>query len=268
MFEAVPGLYLVLSPDFRIVACSDSYLHATRKKREDIVGCSMFEVFPDNPQDEAADGVRNLRASFEKVIEAGVPNQMRLQRYDVEDKVSEKGEWIEKYWSPSNYPIFGNGSKEVAYLIHRVEDMTPAVEIGRDPQKERLIKDSVEIHARRNGRSVLRTLEEVEDAERNTKNAWEKLECLRGDSWEVTDRALAQLESSATRGIRLLQWQRPYFEALREERAKVSAAKFRRAEWAVHWRLMELSILGDFDSWEWNQLQQARRNLQNLKPLV
>lgn len=34
LFETVPGLYLILSPDFKIIAVNDAYLNATMTKRE------------------------------------------------------------------------------------------------------------------------------------------------------------------------------------------------------------------------------------------
>jgi len=57
LFESAPGLYLVLTPDLRIVAASDAYLAATLTKRDDIIGRSLFEVFPDNPDDPKADQI-------------------------------------------------------------------------------------------------------------------------------------------------------------------------------------------------------------------
>lgn len=65
IFEAVPELYLVLTSELRIVAASDAYLHATMTRREDLLGRYMFDVFPDNPADASATGVRNLGQSFE-----------------------------------------------------------------------------------------------------------------------------------------------------------------------------------------------------------
>ncbi|WP_439628190.1 PAS domain-containing protein, partial [Gemmata sp.] len=62
LFEAAPGAYLVLDRDFTIVAASDAYLRATRTERHRIVGRDVFDVFPDNPVDPSATGVRNLRA--------------------------------------------------------------------------------------------------------------------------------------------------------------------------------------------------------------
>jgi PAS domain-containing protein len=55
LFEAAPGLYLVLTaPDFRIVAASEAYLRATKTERGSILGHGLFEIFPDNPDVPAA----------------------------------------------------------------------------------------------------------------------------------------------------------------------------------------------------------------------
>src|SRR5207248_6497841 len=59
LFQSAPGLYLVLTPDLNIVAVSDAYLRATMTKREEILGRGIFDVFPDNPDDPSATGVRN-----------------------------------------------------------------------------------------------------------------------------------------------------------------------------------------------------------------
>ena len=64
LFESVPGLYLVLDPDLRIVAVSDAYTRATMTERDALLGKHIFEAFPDNPGDPEAEGVRNLRASL------------------------------------------------------------------------------------------------------------------------------------------------------------------------------------------------------------
>jgi hypothetical protein len=64
MFQSVPGLYLVLTRDLTIVAASNAYLRATMTERDEITGRHLFDVFPDNPDDPAATGVSNLRASL------------------------------------------------------------------------------------------------------------------------------------------------------------------------------------------------------------
>ncbi len=123
LFESLPGLYLVLTPEYVIVSVSDAYLKATMTTREGIVGRGLFEVFPDNPGDPAADGVRNLRASLERVGRLVTPDTMTIQKYDVRRP---DGTFETRFWSPVNSPVTGaNGQLE--YIIHRVEDVTDFV---------------------------------------------------------------------------------------------------------------------------------------------
>ncbi len=58
---------MMLSPDLVIAGASDAYLAVNMSRREDIVGRDPFEVFPDDPGDPQAQGVRNLRASLDHV---------------------------------------------------------------------------------------------------------------------------------------------------------------------------------------------------------
>lgn len=125
LFESAPGLYLVLRPDFTIVAASDAYLRATMTHREAMIGRGIFEVFPDNPDDSAADGVRNLRASLERVCALKVADTMPVQKYDIPRPQEEGGGFEERHWSPTNSPVFSRGV--LAYIIHRVEDVTEFV---------------------------------------------------------------------------------------------------------------------------------------------
>jgi signal transduction histidine kinase len=128
LFESAPGLYLVLTAGLDIVAASDAYLRATMTDRTDILGRHIFDVFPDNPDDAMATGVRNLRASLERVRRTGVADAMAVQKYDIRRPAHEGGGFEERYWSPVNSPVFNGGSK-VNFIIHRVEDVTEFVRL-------------------------------------------------------------------------------------------------------------------------------------------
>lgn len=130
LFESAPGLYLVLTPELTIVAASDAYLRATMTKREAILGRHLFDVFPDNPNDPGATGVSNLRTSLERALQNRAPDAMAVQKYDIRRPDSEGGGFEERYWSPVNSPVFGKQG-EVAYLIHRVEDVTEFIRAKR-----------------------------------------------------------------------------------------------------------------------------------------
>jgi PAS fold len=131
LFEYGPRLYVVLSPEqnYAIVAVTDSYLRATMTNREEILGRSLFEVFPDNPADPGAMEVsKNLRASFEAVVRTGQPVVMPVQKYDIHGPRAAGPGFEERYWSSTNSPVFlPNGS--VGYVIQCVEDVTEIVHL-------------------------------------------------------------------------------------------------------------------------------------------
>src|SRR5437870_512376 len=120
LFEAAPGLYLVLDPDLCIVAVSDAYLAATMTKRDEIIGRGIFDVFPDNPDDPAATGESNLRTSLERVRRHCVVDTMAVQKYDIRRPAEEGGGFEVRYWSPVNSPVLDK-RRQLRYIVHRVE---------------------------------------------------------------------------------------------------------------------------------------------------
>jgi len=122
LFEQAPAPYLVLTPELTIVAVSEGYLRATMTRRHEIVGRGLFDVFPDNPAEIAANGVSNLRASLERVLLHGTPDTMAVQKYDIRRPESAGGGFEERHWSPVNTPVLRDG--RVVFIIHRVEDVT------------------------------------------------------------------------------------------------------------------------------------------------
>jgi len=126
LFEAAPDPYLVLSAELKIVAVSNAYLRATLTDRERLVGQPIFDVFTDDPNDPAADGVRNLRASLLRVLETGLADAMAVQKYSIRRPGGDGFE--ERYWSPLNTPI-SNEHGGIRYIIHRVEDVTEFVRL-------------------------------------------------------------------------------------------------------------------------------------------
>ncbi len=123
LFEAAPGAYMVLSPDLHLVTVSDAYASATMVVREQVVGRHLFDVFPDNPDDPTADGVRNLRASIERVLATGVADTMAIQKYDVRRPAEQGGGFEVRYWAPANKPVFGADGR-IRYILHSATDVT------------------------------------------------------------------------------------------------------------------------------------------------
>jgi signal transduction histidine kinase/CheY-like chemotaxis protein len=138
----------VLDPDLRIVAVSDAYVAATMIRRDDVLGRGIFDVFPDNPDDPAATGVGNLRASLERVRRTGRVDTMAVQKYDIRRPQSEGGGFEVRYWSPVNSPVLDD-RRRVRYIIHRVEDVTEFVQLRErgEGMEAEILRRSQELQA-------------------------------------------------------------------------------------------------------------------------
>jgi signal transduction histidine kinase/ActR/RegA family two-component response regulator len=165
LFESAPGSYLVLCPDLRIVAVSDAYLQATMTEREKILGQEIFTVFPDNPDDPMATGVRNLSASLERVLRERVSDTMAVQKYDIRRPSAVGGGFEERFWSPVNSPVLGSDG-EVAYIIHRVEDVTEFVRLKQAKSEQSKITDELRLRAGQMEAEIFARSMELQEANR------------------------------------------------------------------------------------------------------
>ena len=132
LFDGLPGKMLVLTPgDYRIVAVTDEFAQAVMLDRASLLGQRFFDVFPDDPAEPEADGVRSLRASLQRVESLRVTDVMNLQRYPVRQP---DGSFQERYWLSRNKPVL-DADGETVYIIHRAEDVTRILS-GSDVEPE------------------------------------------------------------------------------------------------------------------------------------
>jgi PAS domain S-box-containing protein len=139
LFDASPTPLLVIAPpDWTIVAANDARLQVTGEKREQVIGRRLFEVYPDDPADPDASGVRNLTASLGRVMATKAADVMAVQRYSVQ---TSDGRFVERWWSPVNSPVLGENG-EVTLIIHRVEEVTEIVRMrGEAKAADQLARD-------------------------------------------------------------------------------------------------------------------------------
>jgi signal transduction histidine kinase len=164
LFESAPGLYLVMTPSLEIVAASDAYLRATMTTRAEILGRHLFDVFPDNPDDPAATGVRNLTTSLRRVLCDRRPDAMAIQKYDIRRPESEGGHFEERYWSPVNSPVL-DPTGEVMYIMHRVEDVTEFIRLKQQGREQQVFNDALRIHNERMESEVYLRARERDEAQ-------------------------------------------------------------------------------------------------------
>lgn len=162
LFAATPSPYLVLGPDLVIVDVNEAYLRATGRTREDLVGRYLFDAFPDNPADPGADGVRNLNASLHRVLRSREPDTMAVQKYDI--PVAGRPEaFEERWWSPINTPVLAPDG-QVAWIIHRVEDVTEFVLSRPAPDRALSAREAMEAELYARARELQRLNEELRQA--------------------------------------------------------------------------------------------------------
>jgi PAS domain S-box-containing protein len=173
LFESAPGLYLGLLPDaprYTIVAASTAYTSATMTRRDDLLGRGLFEMFPDNPDDPQANGERNLRASLDRVRAGAAHDAMPIQKYDVRRPAEQGGGFEERWWSPVNSSVKAQDGT-LAYLIHRVEDVTDFVRLTQRGAEHEKNAAELRSHAQRMETEVFQRAQEVQQANEHLRNA-------------------------------------------------------------------------------------------------
>ena len=95
---------------------------------------------------------------------------MPVQKYDIRKPASDGGGFEERFWSPVNSPVFGPGA-EVAYIIHRVEDVTEFVRLKEAGNARRQLARELRSHADAMEAEVLQRTREVAEASLQLKEA-------------------------------------------------------------------------------------------------
>lgn len=186
VFEHVPGLYLIVEPaDYEIVAVSEAFLTATMTERAEILGKTLYEVFPTDPEDPNPEGVSRLRRSLDRVESTGESNVMPVTYYPIPDRESEDGGFEERWWCPTNSPVFDEAG-EVEYIVHRVEDVTSVVRQLQADGEEELFsrldaRDShlaadIVLRGKELHRAKERTYEQLRESERRYRTLFDSIE--------------------------------------------------------------------------------------------
>ena len=201
LFEALPGLYLILKKDLTVVAASKAYLDATMTRLEDMVGLTIREIFPDNPDDLVGNGSRNVMESQQRVVATRRSDTMPVQKYDI---ARPDGTYEVRYWSPMHVPILG-ASGDVEYVIHRVEDVTEFIQLKQqaaeasDEAAGAMTKLEADIYMR--GQEVSEANRKLREATREAEgilaHARADAERLRAQSAESLEASLKRREQNA-----------------------------------------------------------------------
>ncbi|MEU8852163.1 SpoIIE family protein phosphatase [Streptomyces sp. NPDC048564] len=142
VFHALPGMVALLTPDLEYADANEDFLRLAGRTREQLLDRYIFDVFPENPNDPAAAGMRETQASMLRVVATGERDTMALLRYDIEDS-QRPGQWVEHFWSPVNAPVLDPDGR-VVLIVHRVEEVTELIRArggtGSDSSRSRVLE--------------------------------------------------------------------------------------------------------------------------------
>ncbi|MNJ92557.1 Sensor histidine kinase TmoS [compost metagenome] len=195
LFESASSLYLVMDPDFRIIAVNDAYAKSLNIEKSDLLGKNVLEAFPATPSDEQRTGAANLRVSLETVVKTGQAHTMAIEKYDVLKKNNGHSFYEERYWSPHNSPIFDSQNRLI-YIIHRAEDVTDLMRLSskqRQGQTTEQMKSRVAVIEP----EVFFRAQEIHETNLRLKGANEELEMREKELRALYDR-LARVDRQKT----------------------------------------------------------------------
>ncbi|SNB46266.1 PAS domain-containing protein [Geobacter sp. DSM 9736] len=141
-FESVPDPCLILDPDFNILWANPSFFEVTMMTPAESLKRNLFEVFPDNPYDPNAAGVRKFKASLARVLQERRADSVGMVRYDL-PITPEKNMFETRFWTPVNVPVFGPDN-EITHIILFTKDVTQTIRQKTDAQADlRRILDGI-----------------------------------------------------------------------------------------------------------------------------
>jgi signal transduction histidine kinase/PAS domain-containing protein len=125
VFETVPDLYLILSPELNILTASNAYLKALSISREVLVNTGIDEVFSKyDISDKQV--LQEIMDCLAVVVERGELQSLPVQKFN-SLKRSGATYAAEGYWQVSNTPI-KDESNNILYIIHKVSDVTEIIQ--------------------------------------------------------------------------------------------------------------------------------------------
>lgn len=117
LLAKAPNPYVLLDTRLAIVWMNEAYLRVTMRDRADIIGRTMFEAFPSDPD---SDSYRQLKDSLDRVLATASTDEIALIRYDIRGA----GEAMEtRYWSATHTPLL-DAAGRVEYILQHTVDVT------------------------------------------------------------------------------------------------------------------------------------------------
>jgi len=129
VFNNAPiGNYLLSpTPEAIVLAVNDAFLAASGRRREEMVGVSLFVTFPADPDDPTDDSETVLRASLMRAVATGKPDSLPTIRYPIPVTQADGSvRFEERFWNAISTPLF-DADGRILCVSHSTSDITEQV---------------------------------------------------------------------------------------------------------------------------------------------
>lgn len=123
LFDALPSPHMLIDRDLRYVAVNKAYEAVTMRRREELLGRNLFDMFPNE-----GEGGRRLRDSLNRVLETGETDTLAYIPYDIPRPAEQGGGMEQRYWTAVHTPVCGPDGR-VDYVLQNTVDVTEMVNL-------------------------------------------------------------------------------------------------------------------------------------------
>jgi PAS domain S-box-containing protein len=123
LFDAAPNAYMVVDRELRYLAVNPAYLAATMRRRDELIGKRVTDVFPHDPDDPDNVPLQRLRASLTRVFETGQTDVIPFIHYRIRAGGDGAVAYEDRYWSATHVPVAGP-SGDVEMVLQCTVDVT------------------------------------------------------------------------------------------------------------------------------------------------
>lgn len=120
-FINVPENIVIVSPEFKILAATDTYLKTTLKTREEILGKVFLKEVYQNPETSFEENP--VTVSIQNAIATKKVDYLDVLRYDLERSEADGGGFETRYWEASHTPVLDQDGN-VRFVIQNTHDVT------------------------------------------------------------------------------------------------------------------------------------------------
>ncbi len=129
LFEEASEVLFVMRAEapHLFIAVNHAFLATTMTRRDAVLGCGLFDVFPANADDPASNNMPDVQVALDRICRTGTAEHFPPYRYDIPRPAEAGGGFEERFWQMIITPISFDQERRPRLLLGRTEDITARI---------------------------------------------------------------------------------------------------------------------------------------------